>query len=98
DDHPRRGGKELRPGDDQAWLGGYAECLNDGVNAVQRSIDRVLVARVAIYFLKLGMINADPGCGPRQGAHGMACLERSLDGHKADPLACTDDQNGRHWC
>jgi hypothetical protein len=27
----------------------------------------------------------------------MACLERSLDSRKADPLACTDNQNGRHW-
>jgi hypothetical protein len=97
DEHPRRGGKELRPGEDPAWLGGHAERLNDGFNAGHRSLNRALVARIAIYFLKIGMIDADRGCGPRQGTHGMACPECSLEGRKANPLACTDDQNGRHW-
>ena len=97
DEDPRRAGKELRPEDDQAWRGDYAKRLNDSLRAGQGSLHRVLVARVAIYFLKLGMSNADRGCGPRQGAHGMTCLERSLDSRKADPLACTNNQNGRHW-
>jgi hypothetical protein len=43
--------------------GGYAERLNDGLYAGQRSLNRVLVARVAIYFLKLAIIEADRGCG-----------------------------------
>jgi hypothetical protein len=42
--------------------------MNDGLDAGQGLLDRIMVARVAVYFLKLGMINADRGCRPRQGA------------------------------
>ena len=61
DEDSRGGRKQARSTKDLLRSRWDAKRLNDGVDAHQRMLDRVLVKRIAIQFLKLGIVQTNRG-------------------------------------